>query len=102
MTDLIARLEAAEGPDPRLDREIAVIQGGYKEVGWPAYTTSMDAALTLVPEGHTYSFIHRIGEYPEASVAAQPDAGFWSAVVATAATPALALCIAALKARDDD
>lgn len=54
MTDLIAKLEAADGPARELDYEIAAA------IGWPdaphskqharRYTESVDAALTLYKE----------------------------------------------------
>lgn len=60
-----------------------------------AYTASLDAAMTLVPEGHCGQV--QFGKHPGAWVAAlaeqHPD-DFNMAV-----TPALGLCAAALKAR---
>jgi hypothetical protein len=58
----------------------------------PAYTASLDAAMTLVPEGEDYA-IERVGGGHWCSVDAngerQPCVG--------AATPALTLCAAALR-----
>lgn len=72
MDELIKRLEEATGPSRELDAEIAVASGGYffgdGELCYrdgetivhpghggidlaPKYTSSIDAALTLVPEG---------------------------------------------------
>lgn len=60
------------------------------------YTTSLDAALTLVPDGYDY-IIYRIdGEY-YAEVGPTGSFGFTKCVGAP--TIALAICIAALKAR---
>jgi len=128
---LIDRVEAAEGPDRGLDREIARVQihrilAGMGEVSaegiaksmasarldedLDAYTASLDAALTLVPEGWG---VDRAGWQ---SITAPGHAGFelWQyrqnangdwrhgsderIVKGNAATPALALCAAALKA----
>lgn len=56
--ELIARLEAATGPTYALDRDIrnAVHPSEALALGRdfppPAYTASVDTALTLVPEGH--------------------------------------------------
>lgn len=112
---LIERIESADGPDRELDAEIAVairyfpqnvgfvwkndLEPNCPEIGRvtcvtslgtggphyaaPRYTASIDAALTLFPD----------------------QTGPWSAWncaiprVRDAATPALALCAAALKAR---
>jgi hypothetical protein len=68
----------------------------YPEYGClaPAHTTSLDAALTLVPEGFPYEIkarnVEGVMEYRAQLNYTKPS---------YAATPALALCIAALKAR---
>jgi hypothetical protein len=57
--DLIARLEAATGPDRELDAVIALAVGldigrsraHSQDSRVPAYTASIGAALTLVPNG---------------------------------------------------
>lgn len=79
--ELIARIKAATGPDRGLDAEIAeavsavpegygraVVHGCTLPYWWhktdshaphftpPAYTASIDAALTLVPDGWDYRF----------------------------------------------
>ena len=48
---LASRVEALSGPDVYLDREIAIAVGAYRPEGWLAYTASLDASKTLVPEG---------------------------------------------------
>lgn len=73
----------------------------------PEYTTSLDAALTLVPEGAVWHVMTDYGHLrrakvgppnnPSASVYKDADRPLF--VQADAATPALALCIAALRAR---
>ena len=100
MSELIERIEASSEGSRELDKKLCAIYLGHPvPLGCPIprYTTSIDAALTLVPAG----FDWRVGHY-----AGHPNAG---AVVATpeieatrcdAATPALALCAAALKARE--
>lgn len=74
LSDLISRVEKASGPDREIDGEIAAALNVYPD-GWrrgvkeaaadaiwfddrigcnwhaPAYTASIDAALTLLPEG---------------------------------------------------
>lgn len=104
-TDIIARLEKATGPDRELDLEIgralpgphpfslstAQQRGGKPPV--PEFTASIDAALMLMPEGANWS----LNSKSEARVGG-PRLDFvikgGSHVV-----PAIALCIAALKAR---
>ncbi len=112
-TDLIARLEAAEGPDRGLDAEIARLKGyevhdklwvrvtsydGHEKGALsplPHYTASIDAALTLVPEGWGWSF----GQTPTDEGVEYHAQVNWEPIVA-GGTPAIALCIAALKARE--
>ena len=123
MTDftvLIVQLEKIEGPDPDLDLEIAemiygrasMLLGDYKTYGWHIdgkllwskdlhYTSSLDAALTLVPReprnevSGTYDWQLEStngGMTISARVGSKDTHSF-------ADTPAVALCIAALKAR---
>jgi hypothetical protein len=131
--ELIARLEAATGPDRELDFAIkAKVYGGVALVSpfnrnwclyregttdpktgrtlerphnvehsvWinDLYTASIDAALTLVPEGMQVSMGWPIGEgsdpeHAQAVLDRNPR------LYGAAPTPALGLCIAALKAR---
>lgn len=127
---LAERCEAATGPDRSLDCAIAVAAADYfllppKWDGGPVgygyfdadgaevhpghggdqlvkrYTASLDAAMTLVPEGmklvlDTHHMIVTLYEYWP--ISSPEDEGFAS-YQAEAATPALALCAAALRAR---
>jgi hypothetical protein len=96
MRELIERLEAATGPDREMDFAIAAA------VGWPdsphshqharRYSDSLDAALTLVPEGATWLAAGHPTQRARASVPVSTPA-------IAGATPALAICIAALRAR---
>lgn len=122
---LIARLEDATGPDRELDALLAVASGQfchiYRTVAGcfvyradeqggqraPYFTASIDAALMLVPEGC----------FP--SLAKNVRSGVWRAWVATvscdkwnrpkyntkdaaeAPTPALAICIASLRVKQE-
>lgn len=100
-TELIERLEKATVPDRALDWEIH-LRNGVEGVGaygrHPTYTTSVDAALTLVPPHHLWSLRQGIEaraivwmletDYDERD----PPTGY------TTTFPAMALCIAALKA----
>jgi hypothetical protein len=97
MTDLIERLERATGPDPQLDVDIffeAVWTGQGDERTAPAYTESMDAALTLLGDRdwEAKTAPHRKGGIARV---VEMERTIW----AEAASPAIALCIAALKAR---
>lgn len=127
--ELIEALEKAEGPGIALDAEIycathghcerdggAVIlrcsETGHKKTKFapPAYTSSIDAALTLVPDG----WLLQISDWEDERLRAR---GPWQAILTRygerdkmasfktrcnhAPTPAIALCIAALKAHGD-
>ncbi len=112
---LLAALETATGPDRELDEAIAAcIAGasrevmpsgrvGYHKAGfWVSiepilpYTSSIDAALTLVPENMDWrvGFSHDVLENECTGFARVRGPRFYDA-----ATPAIALCIASLKAR---
>ena len=111
---IIDKLERADGPDRELDCRIwctlgpvpydHAIQVVPDHSQWvaPTYTASIDAAMTLVPEGWHTSNYHQgpsggghwwklgyINDTMQHYVTAE----------SRAATPALALCIAAVRAR---
>ena len=130
--DLIARIEAATGPDSEIDRDIfsavfpelvpsPIVTSGY---GWRQdrgrwwlatgedsrtppktiyplrFSASIDAALTLIDPTwffHLSRFSPEIDGRGQAHV--YPNRGLGDDFEAEAATPALALCAAALKAR---
>lgn len=118
--DLLAlaeRCEAATGPDRELDGMIAAAfglkhgpDGGFcnDENGdyWTTdqcaarVTASLDAAMTLVPEGLHWivSTTHPDGEAPPCACVGLPGSDEDSPLV-RAATPALALTAASLRAR---
>ena len=110
---LITRLEAATGPNRDLDAWIAICAGiappvafrpcvsldpgtfgiGAYEI-WvaPTYTASLDAALTLVPEDYDWIIGRTNGGLTIHACCGGTEEHFGD-------TPAIALCIAALKAR---
>lgn len=100
LDDLIARVEAADGPDRELDAEIGRIAAerflGYippePQRGCIRYTASLDAAMTLRPEGAVW----KVEDHPVYGISAvvQDQQSY-------AATPALALTAAALRARKE-
>jgi len=119
--DLIARLEAATELDRELDAEIgrfAVARFlGYvpdrPQHGCALYTASIDAALTLVPEGWRLAalcerdpWFCRLETHDFESVTWGKGSDWITEVTsgseatAKASTPALAICIAALRARE--
>jgi hypothetical protein len=99
---LAERCEQAVGPDRELDFAIAA------GVGWPdspnlhqharRYTESIDAAVTLVPEGRGYELRQGNSGARRALCRMWDGRGIWTDGT-VAATPALALCAAALRAR---
>lgn len=118
LSELIAKLEAATEPSRELDSAIGQTIGmvaydrstdvlGYPvgdDAPYPAFTTSLDAALTLVPGGAFW----RVGHDGEGPNPADFRADVLNVMPAerrsvtgkgVAGTPALALCIAALRAR---
>lgn len=107
MDELIARLEKATGPDRELDADIMYFEiergAGIKVARIPSltetanhYTLSIDAAITLVPEEHNADVIRFSNSKGHANVKQHmTEAGH----LGNGATPAIALCIAALKAR---
>lgn len=128
MLDLIARLERAKVADRRLDESIAFAiqwrpqtrpskisfeqheaKHGY-QTAWiaheifrsewpiPAYTASIDAALTLVPDdmGAVVNTICFVEVFPKTI---RPEELYVTFHVRHEQRPVLALCIAALKAR---
>jgi hypothetical protein len=116
MTDLADLIEAADGPCRKLDAEIARVAGAehgprenveyetrsvtYIDEIAPRYTASIDAAMTLVPEGCLWGVGNSC--YSECCPWAWclPVGASWDeADNSYAATPALALCAAAIRAR---
>ncbi len=107
--DLIARLEAATEPSTSLDDAISDFLG-RPDAQFTSesrrYTSSIDAALTLVPADLPYWTVVRrdtpLGKMTSEAVLTNGElfmSGRRRAVDVWGHTPALALCIAALKAR---
>jgi hypothetical protein len=114
MKDLIERLEKATGPDADLDAAIFEAVNGvsaYRNThgfsggtvrkrmqGLPAYTDSLDAALSLVPEMYEGSLDIRnpaVGQFGAKLWTFKGGGDVWGKGI----NQAIALCIAALKAR---
>ena len=116
MTNLSERVMSLSGPDRKVDWQIAESLGwtcrqvgqvmayyapndAIMKAGPPKWTASIDAAMTLVPEGYKH---WNLGGSPTRGFA---GAGLYGAVIddqfyGEAQTPALALCAAALIARE--
>jgi hypothetical protein len=112
---LAIRCEQATGPDRELDLRIAkrreqkpipesanridgeMVWSGPLGFFLPAYTASLDAAMALVPEGCPWALCSPDGDEPAFATLAMTMAG--DAEHGSGATPALALCAAALRAR---
>ena len=135
LMELAERLEAAKGPDRELDLRVEIFSNPeYADLpddndhfrwltkygGHPKYTASLDAAMTLVPEGWRWimrearpdkananerGFFARLETRDFESVTWGKGSDWITDVVAGqdvhcwAATPALALCAASLRAR---
>lgn len=98
LLELAARCEAATGADTILDNEISIAT----KTSWadgvhyaPRYTASLDAAMCLAPDGWYF------GIFSNGDAWCWPDKtlDLLKGIQARAATPALALCAAALRAR---
>ncbi|HXT81417.1 MAG TPA: hypothetical protein VN702_17775 [Acetobacteraceae bacterium] len=116
LTEIIARLEAATGADRRLDAEIAraigcQVRQWNSATNWqwiagtewerlPFFTASVDAALTLIPPAHDWSLHCDNGEAVAGCMPASEEGCDWSNCSGPTPAIALALCIAALKARN--
>jgi len=110
LVELAARCEAAEGPDRKLDLAVALAIRGQAINGVinvsARYTASIDAAMSLVPEGWGW-----LVSQPNAKALAsgllkkrtpvlgEVQYGYDRRHSVAAATPALALTAAALRAR---
>lgn len=93
---LAARCEAAAGPNTHLDFLIHVATQDFPYMmPGSIWTRSLDAALTLVPEGWWADI--EVTRKRAGVAVLQNDLCGWAA--ASAATPALALCAAGLRAR---
>ncbi len=87
LLELAERCEAATGPSYVLDLEIAEVIAPTELAWQPPYTASLDAAMMLVPDHDGWIIMGN-----SAKVGRQ---------ISGAATPALALCAAALRARHE-
>ena len=117
-TDLIEQLEAAETGNRKLDAKIYRIINPYTcfSTEWeemeatPHYTTSIDAAITLVPEDMDYELVILGTADGETFTCAslkwwkkprEISEENWLHRGGNKLVPALAICIAVLKARKD-
>lgn len=117
---LVERLAALSGPDRESDAKIYTLAIGlkmyqsvyerpdgdlciheYADPTGPSYfrllrfTESIDAALTLVPEGWCWGLF----DEPNAWLWPTPTRDLLTGIQGKGATPAIALCIASLRAR---
>jgi hypothetical protein len=129
LLELAERCEAAEGPDRELDAEICCVGpladhdyvlgatpsakrpgmvtrhfdgGTWGTLVAPDYTASLDAAMTLFPEGYfpVLDADPRGIEVEVQCLTDETDNGLGACVATGGKTIALALCAAALRARD--
>lgn len=102
--DIISRLESAEGPDRELDGDIWFAVHGYRASAnlenYPSrYTASIDAAMTLVPDGFQAYVDTGIGHGDAHACVWTDHPCRIQGGARQQHSPAIALCIAALKAR---
>jgi hypothetical protein len=102
LLELADKCERASGPDRELDEAIArqthiLGRRMWSGVAKP-YTASLDSAMTLVPEGSAW----RVVTWPKNTEGPKAGALVEGAPDVLAATPALALCAAALRARGNN
>lgn len=110
MDGLINRLKAATGPDRHLDADIHEASGGghtsvILEAFLPRYTGSIDAALTLVPDGFKWKLgysrhvpcVATLVDYRPHAPVGRSCGTFYAEVDSN---HSIALCIAAIMARE--
>ena len=101
MIELAERCEAATGPDRDLDGDIHALLVGAPHrhqipSTWPFYTASLDAAMSLVPEGCVSHEQQYFGGVAYATIF---TGGPWREIAkAKGKTKALAMTAAALRA----
>jgi hypothetical protein len=97
---LASKIEDAQEASPELDRALSV----ELQIPEAAYTSSIDAALSLIPEGWSFGFTNKEQVNPSAGQPAHyaavelKSSGKTSA--ATSLSLPLAICAAALKTRE--
>lgn len=107
MTDLSRRLEMLTGPDHKVDEEIAKAIGWVKYITWtspngriyadcPNFTNSLDAAMTLMPAALKNTILLQTSSPAKAGFGRDGKKFTYF----EGATAPIALCIAALKARE--
>ncbi|HEV2746295.1 MAG TPA: hypothetical protein VGW34_03230 [Allosphingosinicella sp.] len=97
LLELAARVEAATGPDRELDRAICLATDPHYMA---EFTKSLDAAMTLVSEGWDWQVIARATGDATGIVYEFEAAPPFRSYNSEAATPALALVAACLRARE--
>jgi hypothetical protein len=106
LIELAERCEAATGPDREIDTLIGyAVDLPTEDAQLPRYTASLDAALTLVPEGWTFANLSQSDrkgwwcELRQGYLTSYDKVAFGSQL--ENASPALAVAAAALRARAD-
>ena len=98
LSKLAERVESLTGPDRGVDRAIWYAlqdQMSGDPVHGPRFTADLDAAMSLVPEGWDFAVATERG----CAIAGLIRRGNHKSATSEAATPALALTAAALRAR---
>jgi hypothetical protein len=95
---LAERVEALTGPNFAVEQQVHAALGGDTLVVSKPFTASLDAAMSLVPEGCMAAIVRFSNGTGRANLHKGADVG-GEGIDARAATPALALTAAALRAR---
>jgi hypothetical protein len=96
--ELIESLREAAGPDPALDQALLCLVGSDSQSirdqsAVPAFTSSLDAAISLVPEDLNWHL------YNDGDARIVLASGSEVVGISPLGSTAIAMCIAALKAR---
>ena len=111
MNNIVEMLESADVGSREIDEKIAKLVGWVRTTAdgkhlrgyayCPNYTTSMDTALTLVPDGGDWQMPLPFHEYNNKLFRCEIYGKGYVYVYGVAPTPALAICIAVMKAIEE-
>lgn len=95
MNEIVEKLKSLEEPSREIDREIERIIAPANSFPTPRYTSSIDAALTLIPDDYVWDINH----WGLVQLFSKDDPMRGILVSDKQRHPAISLCIAALRVR---